>query len=115
MVKRGAKSRRPVSPLPHSHPTPITLPAGAVALGKLATNRDLWHGAKVGLDALGARAEKSRNEILSLGNRPTTVMTPIAPVEDNPFDLDESLNEMHSEDGSLNSDGDKAFGWWRTA
>ena len=89
---------------------PITLPAGAVALGKLATNRDFWHGAKVGIGALGARAEKSRNEILSLGNRPTTVMTPIAPVEDNPFDLDESLNEMHSEDGSLNSDGDKAFG-----
>ena len=37
-------------------------------------------------------------------------MTPIEQVEDNPFDLDESLNEMHSEDGSLNSDGDKAFG-----
>ena len=52
--------------------------------------------------------EPQRNP--KLGNRPTTVMTPIAPVEDNPFDLDESLNEMHSEDGSLNSDGDKAFG-----
>ena len=37
-------------------------------------------------------------------------MTPIEQVEDNPFDLDESLDARHSEDGSLNSDGDKAFG-----
>ena len=98
VVKRGAKVAATGIAAAALTSNPITLPAGAVALGKLA------------LDALGARAEKSRNEILSLGNRPTTVMTPIAPVEDNPFDLDESLNEMHSEDGSLNSDGDKAFG-----
>ena len=110
VVKRGAKVAATGIAAAALTSNPITLPAGAVALGKLATNRDFWHGAKVGIGALGARAEKSRNEILSLGNRPTTVMTPIAPVEDNPFDLDESLNEMHSEDGSLNSDGDKAFG-----
>lgn len=110
VVKRGAKVAATGIAAAALTSNPITLPAGAVALGKLATNRDFWHGAKVGIGALGARAEKSRNEILSLGNRPTTVMTPIASVEDNPFDLDESLNEMHSEDGSLNSDGDKAFG-----
>ena len=65
VVKRGAKVAATGIAAAALTSNPITLPAGAVALGKLATNRDFWHGAKVGIGALGARAEKSRNEILS--------------------------------------------------
>ena len=52
VVKRGAKVAATGIAAAALTSNPITLPAGAVALGKLATNRDFWHGAKVGIGAL---------------------------------------------------------------
>lgn len=55
VAARGAKVAAKAAVTGALFTNPITAPLGLIAAGKLATDRDLWHGARVGLGA-GAHA-----------------------------------------------------------
>lgn len=105
---------------------PITGPLGLAAMGKLAATRDVWHGAKVGLgvaktamnhvgDAAGSYLHAYRAQFHTANGIPQAgsgsgagdAATEVLPVVDNPFDL--AGQRMHTPDGVLTPDGQRAF------
>ena len=90
VAARGAKVAAKAAVAGALYSNPITAPLGLVAAGKLATDRDLWHGMGVGARALGngwstlkrkapgvlAKRDQWRRKVVDMAHGQTPTSTP---------------------------------------